>query len=340
MTKDKSHRQLFIKKVLNDGLTVLAASNHCNIGVATGHRWLRMLYRTGNYFPLRVRKSIPGVMSLEHQDMLQIVISNNRMARIEEITQRLGDATGYFYSSRLIRQVMFRHKYVSRLANQMSPLERDDELRRYYREQVMHAAGNFSATQLVFVDETSKKLGDGTRRKAWRPKGDKVSLPVFHSGSGNAASLIASMTVRGVQSVTAIDVNEEGNVDGDRFLRALIDDILVFCEPYPGNCSVIVMDNAQVHMKLLITAACQECGVIVIFLPPYSFDYNPIELVFNTALSKLLTNYGRALLPPNANIGELFRSCLLDCLTPDKACNMFVKCFIHVTAEQRAWANI
>lgn len=190
------------------------------------------------------------------------------------------------------------------------------------------------------MDETSKKLGDGTRKKAWRPKGDKVSLPVFHSRSGNAASLIASMTIRGVQSVTVIDVVEEGNVDGERFIRALIDDILVFCEPYPGNCSVIVMDNAQVHMKLLITAACQERGVIVIYLPPYSFDYNPIELVFNTALSKLLTHYGRVLLPPNSNIGELFRDCLLNCMTPDKAINMFEKCYIHVTAEQRAWANI
>lgn len=340
MTKDKSHRQLFVKKVMEDGMTIADAAQHCDIGPRTGQRWLSMLRHTGNYLPLRVRKSIPGVMSLEHQDMLQIVISNNRMARIDEITQRLGDATGYFYSSRLIRQVMFRHKFVSRLANQMSPMERDNELRRYYREQVMHAAGNFSATQLVFVDETSKKLGDGTRKKAWRTKGDKVSLPVFHSGSGNAASLIASMTVRGVQSVTVVDVPEEGNVDGDRFLRALVEDILVFCEPYPGNCSVIVMDNAQVHMKYLISAACQERGVIVIYLPPYSFDYNPIELVFNTALSKLLTYYGRALLPPNAKIGELFRNCLLDCLTPDKACNMFVKCFINVTAEQRAWANM
>jgi transposase len=81
----------------------------------------------------------------------------------------------------------------------------------------------------------------------------------------------------------------------ETLIDALIDDILVYCEPYPGKRSVIVMDNAQVHMKLVITAACQERGVIVIYSPTYSFDYNPIELVFNTALSKSLTVYGRAL---------------------------------------------
>ena len=139
-------------------------------------------------------------------------------------------------------------------------------------------------------------------------------------------------------SVTVIDVVEEGNVDGERFLQAFVDDILVFCQPYPGNCSVIVMDNAKVHMKLLITAACQERGVVIIYLPPYSFDYNPIQLVFNAALSKLLTVYGRSILPGNAKIGDLFRDCLLNCMTPEKACNMFEKCFIHVSAAERAWA--
>ena len=338
MTKDKSHRQLFMKKVFVDGMTIKVACTQCNIGISTGHRWMRMLNRTGNYLPLRVRRSIPGIMSLEHQELLQIVIGNIRMARIDEITQYMADACGYHYSPRLIRQVMYRHNYVSRLANQLSPLERDLELRRYYREQVMHQGGNFTAPQLVFVDETSKKLGDATRRRAWRSKGDKVSLPVIHSQSGNAASLIASMTMRGVQSVTVIDVNEEGNVDGDRFLRAFVDDILVFCQPYPGNCSVIVMDNAQVHMKLLISAACQERGVVIIYLPPYSFDYNPIELVFNCALSLLLTVYGRAILPQNSKIGDLFRECLLNCMNPEKACNMFEKCYINVSAAERAWA--
>lgn len=320
-------------------MSIVQASAECYISIRTGQSWLHMLRRTGNYFPLRVRKSIPGIMSLEHQDVLQIIIGNNRMARIEEIAQSLSDATGFHYSERLIRQVMFRHKYVCRLANELSPLERDYELRRYYREQVMHQGGNFTSDQLVFVDETSKKLGDATRRKAWRPRGDKVSIPVIHSRKGNAASLIASLTLEGIVSVTVIDVVEEGNVDGERFIEALVNDILVHCEPYPGKRSVIVMDNAQVHMKLLITAVCQERGRIVIYLPTYSFDYNPIELVFNTALSKLLTVYGRALLPPDSNIGDLFRDCILTCMTPDKACNMFQKCFIHVTAEERAWAN-
>jgi hypothetical protein len=64
-----------------------------------------------------------------------------------------------------------------------------------------------------------------------------------------------------------VDINEEGNVDGERFLQAFREDILVTCEPYPGNRSVVIMDNAQVHMKLMVIAECTEVGVLVIFLP-------------------------------------------------------------------------
>jgi hypothetical protein len=40
-------------------------------------------------------------------------------------------------------------------------------------------------------------------------------------------------------------------------------------------------------MKLVEIAACTEVDVLVIFLPAYSFDYNPIELVFNVGKTKL-----------------------------------------------------
>ena len=128
MTKGKSHRQLFVSKVVNDHFSVKDAAIHCKISYNTGRNWMRMLNRTGNYYPLRHRRSISGVMSLDHQEILQMVISNNRMAMIDEITQSMSEETGFHYSPRLIRQVMSRHKYVSRLANELSPLERDNEL--------------------------------------------------------------------------------------------------------------------------------------------------------------------------------------------------------------------
>ena len=125
--------------------------------------------------------------------------------------------------------------------------------------------------------------------------------------------------MEGVQSVSLVDVNEEGSVHGERFLQAFQEDILVTCEPYPGNRSIVVMDNAQVHMKIMIIAACTAVGVLVIFLPTYPFNYNPIKLVFNVAKTRLRNRHGHGFLLPDVRIGQLFRECLNNCIAPDIA---------------------
>jgi transposase len=79
-----------------------------------------------------------------------------------------------------------------------------------------------------------------------------------------------------------------------------LDGILDHMQPFPAPKSVIIMDNAQIHKDPTITEMIKEryvsihvgciyvtkriyChrGMHVLFLPPYSPDYNPIELAFS-----------------------------------------------------------
>jgi transposase len=58
-----------------------------------------------------------------------------------------------------------------------------------------------------------------------------------------------------------------------------------YVEPvlYPallGEDDVVVWDNSRVHTSKLVAQALKECGVKVICLPPYSPDFNPIELLW------------------------------------------------------------
>ena len=52
--------------------------------------------------------------------------------------------------------------------------------------------------------------------------------------------------------------------------------------PYPGKHSVIIMDNARIHHDAELIETIEALGCRVIFLPPYSPDYNPIETAFST----------------------------------------------------------
>ena len=97
--------------------------------------------------------------------------------------------------------------------------------------------------------------------------------------------------------------------------------------------------DAAVHMKYLIDAECAAYGFIVLYLPPYSFDLNPIELAFNVAKMKLQRDHGREILDLNVRICDMFRESISTYITADTAFSMFEKCFIPVTAGERAWAN-
>jgi len=49
---------------------------------------------------------------------------------------------------------------------------------------------------------------------------------------------------------------------------------------YPGKNSVIIMDNCQIHRCEIIQEEIERVECILIMLPPYSPDFNPIEIAF------------------------------------------------------------
>jgi transposase len=50
---------------------------------------------------------------------------------------------------------------------------------------------------------------------------------------------------------------------------------------YPNKNSVIVMDNAKIHHDEKLVESIEQMGCKVLYLPPYSPDYNPIETAFS-----------------------------------------------------------
>lgn len=44
---------------------------------------------------------------------------------------------------------------------------------------------------------------------------------------------------------------------------------------------IVVMDNLQVHKMRRVRELIESCGCQLVFLPPYSPDYNPIEEAFS-----------------------------------------------------------
>ena len=68
----------------------------------------------------------------------------------------------------------------------------------------------------------------------------------------------------------------DGAVNGDVF-EAFVEQVLV---PELRYGDVVIMDNLSSHKRERIRALIEAAGARLFFLPPYSPDLNPIELIF------------------------------------------------------------
>ena len=68
----------------------------------------------------------------------------------------------------------------------------------------------------------------------------------------------------------------DGPMHGAAFL-AYVEQVLV-PELKPGD--IVIMDNLPAHKPIGITEAIEKAGARLRFLPPYSPDFNPIEMAF------------------------------------------------------------
>jgi hypothetical protein len=73
-----------------------------------------------------------------------------------------------------------------------------------------------------------------------------------------------------------------GSITADIFHQFVRNEVLPKCTPYiyGGPRSVIIVDNARIHMSEELESMCEAAGVLLARLPPYSCDYNPIETSF------------------------------------------------------------
>ena len=130
---------------------------------------------------------------------------------------------------------------------------------------------------LVFLDE----FGAATnmqRTHGRAPRGERVVSSVPH-GHWKVVSTIAAMTAGGVLCSASFG----GATDTElfvAFVREALVPLLV-----PGQ--VVVLDNLQPHKSPEVRRLVESAGATLLLLPPYSPDFNPIEMAISKVKSVL-----------------------------------------------------
>lgn len=150
--------------------------------------------------------------------------------------------------------------------------ERDYDLRCDY----MLSVSEFTANQLVYIDESAANEHTAFRKRGWSPLGIKASVrqPLKRS---ERHSILPAYCIDGILAHSI----HQGGIDGDTLVWFLRELLLPLCNPYPGPKSVIILDNCGTHKTADVKRLCAAAGVVLLYLPPYSPDFNPIEKFFS-----------------------------------------------------------
>lgn len=140
------------------------------------------------------------------------------------------------------------------------------------------------AEALVFVEEINFSETTGWRRFAWAPIGEPARY-LADLNRGRSWSPLPAYTLEGYLPCASV---KEGYHDNDSFYEWIVTRLLPLCNPHTAPAtprSVIIMDNVAIHCQPRIKQAIEAAGCLVRYLPPYSPDFNPIELTFSVLKS-------------------------------------------------------
>ena len=140
-------------------------------------------------------------------------------------------------------------------------------------------------------------------------RGERCRAAIPH-GHWKTTTFTAGLRLNGLAAPMVLD----GPMDGEVFL-AYIEQFVV---PELAKGDIVIMDNLPAHKVSGVRQAIESVGARLLYLPPYSPDFNPIEMAF----SKLKARLRKAAARTITELWQVIADCL-DQLKPDECKNYF-----------------
>lgn len=165
--------------------------------------------------------------------------------------------------------------------------------------------------RLVFIDETWTAT-NMARTHGRCLKGERLRMGFPH-GHRKTTTLVARLRNTGMVAPLVID----GPINGEWF-EAYVGQVLV---PTLKPGDVVILDNLSSHKRLAAREIIEAVGARLMFLPPYSPDFNPIEKAF----SKLKALLRKAAEPTVSDLWDRIGK-IVELIDPQEAQNYFASC--------------
>ncbi|WP_318855663.1 IS630-like element ISRm10-1 family transposase [Sinorhizobium meliloti] len=287
------------------GMSARQAAARFGVGISTAIRWIARA-KEGELTPRPQGWRRPSAVDA-HEEFVVALIEERKDVTLDEMVQRLSVERQVKISRRALgawlrgRGWTFKKKTAHALEQ-----DRPDVLKR--RRVWFDGQLDLDPEKLIFIDETglSTKMA---RLRGRALRGERCRAGVPH-GHWKTTTFTGALRLTGMTAPFVYD----GAMNGNVFL-AYVEQVLL---PTLQAGDVVVMDNLPAHKTSGVRDAIERAGAKLMFLPPYSPDFNPIENAFSKLKAMLR---GRA----ERKIDALWDAvgALIPRFTPDECANYF-----------------
>ena len=299
-----------VMKAIEGGMSRRRAAPRFDIGPATAVRWAKRVEITGDVAPLKMGGDHRSQRIEAHADFILGQFKKKPDLTLMELREKIRERHGLSFGYGTLWRFLARHRITrKKKTGHASEQEREDV--EAAREAWFEGQLDLDPLKLVFLDETSIST-NMARRFGWAPRGERcrASVPFGHR---ETQTLIAALRIDRIDAPMTID----GALDGAAFL-AWVEQALA---PTLRAGETVVMDNVPVHKVAGVREAISARGAGVLYLPPYSPDFNPIEESFSKIKAILERIAARTADALQEAVAEALRS-----FTPDECMNYFAAC--------------
>ena len=249
------------------------------VSVSTVDKIWRLFKDTGSVLP-KARKGRPSKIDEETEKKLRVAINNTPDATLEELIEELSLPLSVSGLWRRIDKMGLSFKKKT-----IFPSKQNDPAVKKERNDWKENQSNLDVNKLVFLDESSLNLGM-TRLYGRAPTNERV-FDYVPDVRFNRVSIISTVRLDGTQ----VPFVFTGTLNA-RLFTAYLDKFLA---PTLSKGDTVLLDNSSVHTAKGAIDPIINAGANVLFIPRYSPDFNPIELLWSKLKSFLKKAKARTL---------------------------------------------
>ena len=236
-------------------LPLAKVAENLSVDVSTVHRVVKKFRTTGTVMKKRYATgNLPVKMTKPVQLTVLRLDLDKPGIYLREIQQELVWMFGLSISLSSLCNFPKKNNF-TRKKMQLVASQRSEELRAKFVSDVSTYKDHFP----IFIDDTGSDRRNALKCQKLLVRGERISV-------------IAAMTINSVIDLKVIQ-------------KQLLPHLMNF-DGFNSN-SVVIMDNCSVHHVTGVSCVIRGMGSIVQYLPPYSPDFNPIELLFSKVKSSV-----------------------------------------------------